>query len=103
MDRLGKEGGKVKGSASKEGSTRGSIASDGGDEDFLSNYLNILHENKTADLELRKRESLFKEGIAERGQRLAEDEMQFKRDQLHFDREVFLDKQNAEKRQHTGC
>ena len=56
-----------------------------------------MHENKTADLDLRKRESLFKEGIAERAQRLAEDEMQFKRDQLRFDREVFLDKQNAEK------
>ena len=38
-----------------------------------------------------------------RAQRLAEDEMQFKRDQLRFDREVFLDKQNAEKRQRTGC
>ena len=32
-----------------------------------------------------------------RAQRLAEDEMQLKRDQLRFDREVFLDKQNAEK------
>ena len=38
-----------------------------------------------------------------RAQRLAEDEMQFKRDQLRFDREVFLDKQNDEKRQRTGC
>ena len=38
-----------------------------------------------------------------RAQRLAEDEMQLKRDQLRFDREVFLDKQNAEKRQRTRC